>query len=83
MYIWVCTVKPLGHWFRIPFGNILWIPLRVLSGLWGIGFRITLGGLSAFGVTPGLVVPARAVNVSRSKCEKQCFNCIRSSGVDH
>ena len=35
-----------------------WIPLMILSGLWGVGLRIPLRGLSGFWVTLGLVNPA-------------------------
>ena len=38
MSIYVGMVNPLGHWLRIPFGTVLRIPLRGLSGL-----RVTLG----------------------------------------
>ena len=57
MPIQVGTVKPIGHWIRIPFGTILRITLRGLSGFRGIGFRIPLRGLSGFQGTLGLVVP--------------------------
>ena len=40
------------------FGNRFWIPLMVLFGFCGIGFRISLMGLSVFRFPPGLLVPA-------------------------
>ena len=49
-------VNPLGHWIQIMFGTRFRIPLRGLSGLWGIGFWIPLRGLSGLQVTPGSVV---------------------------
>ena len=51
-------VNPLGHWLWVPFCTSSRIPLRGLSGSWGIGFLIPLRGLSGFRVPPGLVVPA-------------------------
>ena len=51
-------VNPLGHWLQIPFGTITWISLMGISGFRGIGFQISLRGLSCFRVPPGLVVPA-------------------------
>ena len=56
-------VITLGHWIHIPFGTILRITLRVLSGFRGIVFRILLRGLSGFRVTPELVVTAHPLLV--------------------
>ena len=51
-------VNPLGHWLQVLFCTRSWIPLRGLSGPWGIGFRIPFRVLSVFWFPPGLVVPA-------------------------
>ena len=56
-------VNPLGHWLWVPFCTISRIPLRGLSGSWGIGLRIPLGGLSGFRVTLVLVVPKHPLTV--------------------
>ena len=51
-------VNPLSHWLCVPFCTRFRIPLRGLSGSWGIRLRIPLRGLSGFWVPLGLVVPA-------------------------
>ena len=56
-------VNPIGHWLRVPFCTRSRIPLRGLSGSWGIGFRVSLRGLSGFRVSPGLLVPAHPLPV--------------------
>ena len=48
---------------RVPFCTRFRIPLRGLSGSWGIVFLISLGGLSGFRVPPGLLVPAHPLPV--------------------
>ena len=61
--IYFSMVNTLNHWIRVLFGDRFRIPLRRLSGFWGIGFRVPLRGLSSFWVTPGLVVPAHPLLV--------------------
>ena len=56
-------VNPLVHWLRVLFCTRSRIPLRGLSGYWGIGFWIPLSGLSGFLVPPRLVVPAHPIPV--------------------
>ena len=50
-------VHPLCHWIRVLFCTRSKIPLRELSGSWGIGFWIPLRVLSGFQVPLVLVVP--------------------------
>ena len=61
-------VNIIGHWFRIPFGTLFWIPLRGLSSFRGIGFWIPFRGLSGFWVAPGLVVPEHPIPVIFCRC---------------
>ena len=51
-------VNLLVNWLWVPFCTRSRIPLRVLFGFRGIGFRIPLRVLSGFWVPPGLVVPS-------------------------
>ena len=48
-------VNPLGHWLWVLFCTSYRIPLRGLSGSWGIGFLIPLRGLSGFQVPPRII----------------------------
>ena len=54
-------VNPLGHWIRVPFCTRSHIPLRGLSGSWGIRLQIPFRVLSGFQVPPGLVFLANKI----------------------
>ena len=59
----VGTVNPLSHWLWVPFCTRSQIPLRGLSGLQGIGFRIPLRGLSRFWAPLGFLFLAHPLPV--------------------
>ena len=59
MSIYVGTVNPLGHWFRVLFRTRFWIPLRVLSGFQGTRFWVPLSYLYSLCVTQVLIVPEK------------------------
>ena len=75
-------VNPLGHWIRFLFCTSSRIPLRGLSGSWGIVFQIPLMGLSGFRVPLGLVVLAHPlpVPVHRSVGFLYIYICFDISG---
>ena len=63
-------VNPFGHWILVLFGTISWIPLRGLSGSWGILFQVYLRGLSCFRVPSGLVVLATTVPANKEPTQR-------------